>query len=151
VFDVATPQTVPLPGLLAVLQDWFESNHIERMRTAGFADARRAYNSVFANLGADGCRLTELARRADMTKQAMSELVDDLVERRYLVRAPDPSDGRARQIRWAARGRSAHEATMRIFGELEAELSSLVGKGVVAGLRRALSSAVATVVSKGDI
>lgn len=143
VFDIAAPDRIPLPALLSVVKDWFETNHIERMRDAGYSDARRAYNAVFANLPANGSRLTDLARRADMTKQAMAELVDELIERRYLRRVPDPSDGRAKIILWAARGRSAHQATLGIFAHLETELSLLVGTDTTKALRRTAGVAAA--------
>jgi DNA-binding MarR family transcriptional regulator len=80
-----------------------------------------------------------------VTKQAMAEIVDDLVERQYLVRAPDPSDRRAKLILWGARGLSAHQATMNIFSELEEELAVEIGKDVAKRLRSAASIAASAV------
>src|SRR3954464_6596496 len=57
-----------------------------------------SHSAVFAQIGPDGARLTELARRANMTPQAMGELVDELEELGYVVRRPDPSDRRAKLI-----------------------------------------------------
>jgi MarR family len=43
-------------------------------------------------------RTTDLARGANMTPQAMGELVDELEELKYVVRRPDPSERRAKLI-----------------------------------------------------
>ena len=87
------PAEPPLLFFLIPLVEWFESRHIELIREDTFPEARRAFNPVFIHLPAEGCRLTELAQKANMSKQAMSELVDELVGLGYLVRFPDPKDG----------------------------------------------------------
>lgn len=97
------------------------------MASAGFDDVRRAHNAVFVNLPEAGRRLTELADAADMSKQAMGELVDDLVAKGYLERTSDPTDGRAKLIVWADRGRRAHDATLDAFAALEGEVADAFG------------------------
>lgn len=47
-----------------------------------------------------GIRLTELAARANMTKQAMAELVAEIERRGYLQRTTDPADRRAKIIKF---------------------------------------------------
>lgn len=132
-FDAASegmlrrPGRPPLAGLLRPLLDWVETRHLELLAEAGFDDVRRAHNAVFVNLPADGRRLTDLADVADMSKQAMGELVDDLVGKGYLERTPDPTDGRAKLIVWAHRGQRAHHATLEAFAALEDELAEVVG------------------------
>lgn len=64
------------------------------MRDAGFDDVRRAHNAVFVNVPAEGRRLTDLADDADMSKQAMGELVDDLVDEGF-----EPDGPGVRRIR----------------------------------------------------
>src|SRR5260370_36380372 len=46
-----------------------------------------------------GSRITELARHANVTAQAMSEVVAYLERHRYVERGADPSDGRAKLVR----------------------------------------------------
>ena len=67
---------------------------------------RAAHTQVFESLDPEGTRLTTLAERAQMSHQAMGEMVDELVRRGYLERLPDPADRRARLIRPSARGRA---------------------------------------------
>jgi DNA-binding MarR family transcriptional regulator len=73
-------------------------------RDEGRPALRAAHTQVFENLDPDGTRLTTLAERAQMSHQAMGEMVDALVRHGYLERVPDPADRRARLIRRTARG-----------------------------------------------
>jgi len=63
-----------------------------------------AHTAVFQHIEADGSRLTDLAERAQITKQSMGYLVDYLEERDYLERHADPSDRRATIICLTDRG-----------------------------------------------
>ncbi|HXF73013.1 MAG TPA: MarR family transcriptional regulator, partial [Actinomycetota bacterium] len=72
----------------------------------GYPDLRAGHLAVFLNIDRrTGTRLTELARRAGISKQGMMLVVDQLEERGYVRRVPDPEDGRAKVVRLTARGR----------------------------------------------
>ena len=129
---------IPLVGLFTALTRWWEDRHFELMAAAGFEDLRRAHNAVVVNLPAKGLRLTELAERAGISKQATAELVDDLVQKGYLRRVPDPSDGRAKIIMWAKRGHDAHAATMTAFTTIQSEMAALLGDRDMDQLKGAL-------------
>lgn len=133
------PGGPPLIGFLRPLVDWWEDRHLELMALRGFDDVRRAHNAVFVNLPGDGRRLTDLAADADMSKQAMAELVDDLVAKGYLAKVPDPSDGRAKLLVWDDRGEAAHRATMEVFAELEADVARMLGPERAGSLRDGLA------------
>ena len=70
----------------------------EGLAEAGFDDVRPAHTTVFQHIKAEGSRLSELAERAQITKQSMGYLVDYLEEHRYVERRADPSDRRASLI-----------------------------------------------------
>jgi len=63
-----------------------------------------AHSSVIVHLKMQGSRLTELADRAGMTKQAMGKMIDELESIGYLEKAADPGDGRAKMIRFTDKG-----------------------------------------------
>jgi DNA-binding MarR family transcriptional regulator len=92
----------------------------ERFRERGYGEIRPSYGSVLVPLfEEDGLRMGELARRAGLSKQAMTELVrrlerDGLVERRI-----DPSDGRAALIFLTARSRLFEPVAVAVLGELD--------------------------------
>src|SRR6476661_9371320 len=57
-----------------------------------------AHSAVFAQISPEGSRLTDLARGANMSPQAMGELVDELESLGYVERRPHPADRRAKLI-----------------------------------------------------
>jgi DNA-binding MarR family transcriptional regulator len=92
----------------------------ERFAAAGFEEVRPSYGSVLLPLyEEDGLRMGELARRARLSKQTMTELVrrlerDGLVERRR-----DPADGRASLIILTARSREFEPVAADVLVELD--------------------------------
>lgn len=110
----------------------------ERQVAAGFTDHRAVHHNVMAHMSYDGIRLTDLAERAGITKQAMSELVADLERLGYLERTRDPQDRRAKLITFSDRGRAAVVAAGAAFADMEAQLTDRLGARAMATLRRGL-------------
>ncbi len=106
---------------------------------AGFGDLRPAHTAVFQHIDADGSRLTDLAERAQITKQSMGYLVDYLEDRGYLERRPDPGDRRAALICLTDRGWRQVEAALAIIGALEAEWTRALGEERMQQLRALLT------------
>lgn len=104
---------------------------------AGFPQ-RPAHSGVFAHIDLAGTRLTELARRANMTPQAMGELVDDLERLGYVVRGPDPSDRRAKLISLTPTGRACVDAGLQTIVGIEERLADVLGERRLRALHRAL-------------
>jgi DNA-binding MarR family transcriptional regulator len=115
---------------------------IEAVRVALHSDGgsalRTAHLQVFECLDLDGTRLTTLAERAQMSHQAMGELVTELVGAGLLERVPDPDDRRARVIRTTTRGRAeltrAAAHLHRLRQRWEDELDSLTVDEVITAL-----------------
>ena len=63
-----------------------------------------SHSAVFAQIKAEGSRLTELAAGANMTPQSMGEIVNELEDLGYVLRRPDPRDRRAKLIVLTDRG-----------------------------------------------
>jgi MarR family transcriptional regulator, organic hydroperoxide resistance regulator len=92
----------------------------ERFAAAGYADVRPSYGSVLLPLfEEDGLRMGELARRARLSKQTMTEMVRRLERDGLVERRTDPSDGRASLIFLTARSRAFEPIAARILGELD--------------------------------
>ena len=111
-------------------------------RQAQFDDLRISDSRVMAFLPARGARLSELAERAQMTKQSMGELVADLERRGYVQRLPDPADGRAKLVVFTDRGRAANHAALRAVAAVEAEWTRKWGAERVGTLRAILEDVV---------
>lgn len=105
---------------------------------AGFDDLRPAHTAVFQHIEADGSRLTDLAERAQITKQSMGYLVDYLEQRGYVARKPDPNDRRAALICLTDRGWSQIHAALATIADVEREWTRALGKARMQQLRQLL-------------
>jgi DNA-binding MarR family transcriptional regulator len=99
---------------------------------------RRSHTSLLPHIALRGTRITDLAEKLGITKQAVSKLVDDLEALGMLAREPDPEDARARLVVFTKRGKEGLFEGLAVLGALEAELASWVGKTRMAQLRAAL-------------
>jgi DNA-binding MarR family transcriptional regulator len=78
------------------------------------------------------------ARRANMSPQAMGELVDELESLGYLIRQPDPHDRRAKLIVLTQKGKACVEAGRATIENLEDEITQRLGQRGHHQLRRML-------------
>ena len=77
-----------------------------RFAAAGYADVRPSYGSILLPLyEEDGLRIGELARRARLSKQTLTDLVRRLERDGLVERRPDPGDARASLIYLTPRSR----------------------------------------------
>jgi DNA-binding MarR family transcriptional regulator len=130
---------IPLIRLLDAAFADFSDEVARRVAAAGYTDVRPSHGCVFGTIDPDeGSRLTDLADRARMTKQTVSEAVSDLEERGYVERVPDPRDGRAKIIRLTARGREAYATGRALIEGIERDWAERFGAERVAALREAL-------------
>jgi DNA-binding MarR family transcriptional regulator len=128
----------PLPGLLNEVKVAAVGKLFERLRSEGFEHVREGHGCVFGFIDIEnGSRLTEIAERSGLTKQAVGEAVTELERLGYLERLPDPHDRRAKIIRLTDRGVDAFWTGRRLFAEIEGEWAEQLGEDVVQALREA--------------
>lgn len=109
---------------------------IEHVRqTLGLPGLRAAHTTLFPHIDHEGTRVTVLARRLDVSKQAVASLVDELVEMGALVRVPDPSDGRAKLIKFPQGGIALG---LDALGALDQGIAALLGKRTWGALHQGL-------------
>ncbi|WP_234686014.1 MarR family winged helix-turn-helix transcriptional regulator [Bradyrhizobium monzae] len=109
----------------------FEARVLELMSASGHAETRIAHVSLTRNLDVEGTRLTELARRASMSKQAMGELVDQCAGSGLVDRLPDPSDGRARIVKFTPAGLIWLDAFRDAVDVAEREMRAELGRSTM--------------------
>ncbi|HET7869188.1 MAG TPA: helix-turn-helix domain-containing protein [Actinomycetota bacterium] len=116
---------------------------LSSLEERGYPDARPAHAALFMNIDRrSGTRLTELARRARITKQGMMLIVDDLENRGYVRRVPDVEDARAKVVRLTARGRRYVAEARRAVAALEARARRELGDRRYEALRSSLEQLV---------
>jgi DNA-binding MarR family transcriptional regulator len=118
---------------------------LERVAAARPAQVRlrRSHTGLFPHIALEGTRITDLAERLGITKQAVSQLVDDLEALGVVERKPDPEDARARRVAFTELGRQGLFEGLAVLRALEKELARDIGEKSMQHLRRALLAIVA--------
>ena len=128
-----------LPALLTEVKNAVLRRFFARLEESGFEDVREGHGCVFGFIDVDhGSRLTDLAERSGLTKQAVGEAAAELERLGYLMRVPDPRDRRAKIIMLTPRGFEAVATGRRLFADIEREWAEEFGDELLAGLREAV-------------
>lgn len=88
---------------------------------------RAAHTALLPHLDFEGIRLTDLAARVGVTKQAVGQLVDDLHQLGMVEKVDDPQDRRAKRIRFSRRGFAALMHGLGVLRGIEDGLRATVG------------------------
>jgi DNA-binding MarR family transcriptional regulator len=108
----------------------------------GFAGIRLVHIALIRNVDEHGTRITEIARRAGMTKQATGQLVAEFVELGYIRVVNDPDDGRVKIARYTAKGKRLLVAIVAAIEETERDVTRVIGKTKLEGLKATLAQIV---------
>ncbi|MYT72828.1 MarR family winged helix-turn-helix transcriptional regulator [Streptomyces sp. cg28] len=103
-------------ALIAAAGDLTQRLH-EGVVARGFDGLRPVHGFAFSRLSAGDATTTELAAHLGVTKQAASQLVDEMVRKGYVERRPHPHDARARLLVLTERGRACTRAAEEAAGE----------------------------------
>ena len=97
-----------------------------------------AHVHITRHLAREGARLTELARSAGMSKQAMGALVEQCAAWGMVTREDDPLDSRAKRVCFTAAGfawlLAYEEAALQAQAEMRQAVGSEVATVVTIGL-----------------
>ena len=95
-----------------------------------------SHAGVLEHLPTEGCRLTELAARAEISKQAMGQLIGELENLGYIECVPDPDDGRAKIVHFSDAGLVLLEDSREIVDEIWKDYAARIGESRLRRLRR---------------
>jgi DNA-binding MarR family transcriptional regulator len=110
----------------------------DRIAERGHPEVRPPHGRVLEFLDDTGTQVSELARRAQITKQSMAELVAHLERHGYVERIPDPADRRAKLVRATARGREVYAIAREFVSETEQDWTARLGEDKMRRLRELL-------------
>ncbi|MDQ1044220.1 MarR family winged helix-turn-helix transcriptional regulator [Streptomyces sp. V4I2] len=133
-------------ALLAVAGELTQRIH-EGVVARGFEGIRPAHGFAFVRLAPDGATVTELAAHLGVTKQAASQLVEEIVRKGYAERRPHPGDARARLVVLTGQGWACTRAAEEAAAEVVGTWAALLGEGEV----RALSEQLGRIAPYGPI
>jgi DNA-binding MarR family transcriptional regulator len=112
---------------------------IKHVHTQGFADLQPAHLIVFQHPGPDGLSPSQLARSANVTKQAMNNLLSQLERAGYLTRTTNAGNRRERVIELTARGHAVLGAIRTAVRKVELQWQNDLGKADYRTLRMLLN------------
>ncbi len=106
----------------------------------GYGDVRLAHSTFLAHLDLAGNSITQVAERAQMTKQAAGLLAEELEAMGYIIRGIDDRDARARVLTFTERGRKLLIETLSVIDEIESNYTSALGARTMDELRSCLQA-----------
>ncbi len=123
--------------LLAVAGELTRRIH-EGVVARGFEGVRPVHGFAFLRLAPGGATVTELAGHLGVTKQAASQLVEELVRSGYVERRPHPDDARARLVVLTEAGWACTRAAEEAAAEVVRGWGDALGEQGVRGLSDSL-------------
>lgn len=125
--------------LLSILKRQFEAWAVTELEGHGYADFKMGYMPLLMNIHPEGITNNELAKKAKVTKQAMSKVVKELVEAGYIVTETHGQDKRSSIISLTVKGKKLVLSARKKVSELEAEYEVIIGKKKFADLKEMLT------------
>ncbi len=121
------------------LESQIMENLVETHQHRGLRLSFEPYISLTAS---GGRRLSSIADNLGITRQAANAVVNELQSLGYVRRAPDPEDGRAKQVILTAAGEKLRTDGLAVAARLEAEYEACLGASRFEGGRQALVAIV---------
>jgi DNA-binding MarR family transcriptional regulator len=128
--------------LLLIAQRNYSASALVKLHQCGHTGLNLAHTNLLRHLDVDGTRITTLAERAGITKQAIGSLVGELEARAYVRREVDPQDRRAVRITFTDIGWQFLRDAYAVKREIEAEYCALLGEPGMQELQRLLERLV---------
>ena len=133
---------VPFPALLRAARRAYGTAVQAALAEAGYDDMPGNGSYVIGAVARGGASLSLIIQGLGVSKQAAGQLVDTLVVRGYVTRAPDPADRRRLTLTLTERGLGAGAAIRSAVEQVDAGLDRRVGPEYVAHARAVLAALI---------
>lgn len=127
-----------IPKLLSHLKRHFDAWAMIEFAANGYADFKIGYMPLIMNIHPEGITNNELAKKAKVTKQAMSKVVKELIEGDYIAAETHGKDKRSSILYLTAKGKKLVLTAKDRVTELESEYEKLLGKRKLEELKEML-------------
>ena len=129
-----------LRRLLAAATRALNRRITDELRRRGYKDTRPGHAMLLANLDFSGNSVTEIAERAQISKQAMARLAVELEEMGIIARRVSGTDKRALDVSFTRLGRELIRSTVAIVDQAERDLAREIGARSMTSLKRSLAA-----------
>lgn len=136
-FDDLPKRGYLMRGLLYAFY-WMDEGMQNHMRAAGYEPLSRTQSMIMTNVGDGMTRPSELARNLGVSRQAVHQLLADMEARNLVELIPDPSDARAKIVRFSRRGKDIGRVALQATANMEALIAERIGKKSLTELKRIL-------------
>jgi DNA-binding MarR family transcriptional regulator len=125
---MSTGTSVDFGVLLNLAFGAFKGTLHDYLADQGFDDLGPSFGYVFRLLDAAPQNLRQLADALDITPQGALKIVNDMVDKGYVIRRDDVQDARSKQLLLTARATKAMAAARRFHAKFERDLASRIGE-----------------------
>ncbi len=108
------------------------------MQDKGHAWFGEARGNLLQFIGQNGTKQSAITKRSGLSKQAIQQLVDELVQDNVVLRLPDPQDQRAKIITYTPKGLQVLRDANAAKQEIEQDFAAILGVKDFAILQSAL-------------
>lgn len=109
------------------------------MHARGFEGIRLVHIALIRNVDEGGTRITDIARRAGMTKQATGQLASEFVDLGYIRIVADPNDRRVKIAEYTVKGKRLLRAIVAAIEETEGRFARTIGRTHMVHLKETLT------------
>lgn len=125
--------------IISHLKRHFDAWAITELAAHGYANFKMGYMPLLMNIGPDGITNKELAKKAQVTKQAMSKVVNELTDAGYIKISTHETDKRSVVIQLTTQGKKLVVSSRSRVDSLEKEYEGTLGKRKFTELKEMLS------------
>ncbi|ATL45823.1 MarR family transcriptional regulator [Chitinophaga caeni] len=131
-----------LVKLLSITKKDLDNRLNERLQELGYTDFKIGDMALLANMKLEGIINNELAKKAKITKQAMSKVAKNLEAGGYIYTQKHETDNRATVIFLTGKGKELLIAASKCVREIENYYAQIIGKTDAERLREILTKLV---------
>jgi DNA-binding MarR family transcriptional regulator len=114
----------------------------------GDSRLKPSHMQLFPVIPYEGISIAELAKKLEISKQAVSVLVNDMLDMKVLQKFDNPNDKRSFLIKFEMKKNSNLLKGMNLLSRLDSELITLLGKKKVKEVNQALLEIIDTISSR---
>lgn len=117
--------------------EWFDESLQRSLKASGQPQLSRTESMIMIHVQMNITRPSEIARSLRLTRQAVHQTINSLVERGVFELRPDPEDGRVKTVILTEKGKAMRKDANRIVREATDMLAYRIGQQQVDALRAA--------------
>ncbi len=112
---------------LTFIGQYMHQQFMNKLEGYGYKGLGANFIRVIPHIGKDGVHAVDLARDQQMPKQTMGKLVNDICEKKLIVKKSDPNDSRAQRLFITQKGIVLIKDALKVTGEIEKTLKEMTG------------------------